>query len=511
MVPDSHDILLIEDSEADRVLIGAMLSEPAARAWDVEARKTLGDGLQVLKSPESASRFAAVLLDLSLPDSHGLETFTAVRQVVSWMPIVVLTGNEDTTAALAAMHQGAQDYLFKNSLTGDLLRKSLLYAIERKCLERTWRAELEQRVRERTAELSAANEILQREIAERRRAEEALQENRRFVEQITNATPSIVFILDVHSRSVVYANEQLQAILGLPLDEVRLLDEVIANRLHLDDLHKLVQTSSALLLMQDDEITEVEARVQHADGSWRWLHARIVIFRRSPDGKVRLVLGSAFDITDRRNAEDAARHQQEQLIRASRITVLSELASSLAVELIRPEAEGHEVIVQADLTDGLPQVKADRKQLRQVLRNLIRNGIDFKHNTPLDERSLNIETIRNDGESVGVSVSDGGEGCDSNDVEQLLNAIREALQQTPEQPMPVDRSATTRHKINRLSQREREILAELIAGKSIKQIATQLGTSPNTVRNQRGSILEKMAAKSLTDLVRMVVEDRTSL
>ena len=53
---------------------------------------------------------------------------------------------------------------------------------------------------------------------------------------------------------------------------------------------------------------------------------------------------------------------------------------------------------------------------------------------------------------------------------------------------------------------EREILQELVAGQNVKQIAIQLGTSPNTVRNQRGSILEKMAANSMADLVRMVLE-----
>ena len=52
----------------------------------------------------------------------------------------------------------------------------------------------------------------------------------------------------------------------------------------------------------------------------------------------------------------------------------------------------------------------------------------------------------------------------------------------------------------------REILKELVAGHNVKQIALRFGTSPNTVRNQRGSIVEKMEANSMTDLVRMVLE-----
>ena len=122
MAPSSRDILLIEDSEADRVLIGAMLAERPDNEWRVVARGTLAEGLGLLRLSDPASPFAAVLLDLSLPDSHGLQTCDSVRQLAPWLPIVVLTGHDNDETALEAVHLGAQDYLCKNSLTGDLLR-----------------------------------------------------------------------------------------------------------------------------------------------------------------------------------------------------------------------------------------------------------------------------------------------------------------------------------------------------------------------------------------------------
>ena len=89
--------------------------------------------------------------------------------------------------------------------------------------------------------------------------------------------------------------------------------------------------------------------------------------------------------------------------------------------------------------------------------------------------------------------------------DQLLNAVRDAISLSEQCCKKHAGSDALQSKLSRLSLREREILQELITGKNVKQIALDLGTSPNTVRNQRGSILEKMEADSMADLVRMVL------
>jgi two-component system response regulator FixJ len=88
----------------------------------------------------------------------------------------------------------------------------------------------------------------------------------------------------------------------------------------------------------------------------------------------------------------------------------------------------------------------------------------------------------------------------------LLEAVREAIAQSAQCCEQHASSNAAQTKLCRLSLREREVLDLLVAGKNVKQIAMQLGTSPNTVRNQRGSILEKMEAESMADLVRLVLE-----
>ena len=93
----------------------------------------LGLGLERLKG----ARFDAVLLDLSLPDGHGVETVTRVHEAAPSQPIVVLTGLDDDEVAIQAVRTGAQDYLIKGQIDGPLLVRAIRYAIERKRAQET--------------------------------------------------------------------------------------------------------------------------------------------------------------------------------------------------------------------------------------------------------------------------------------------------------------------------------------------------------------------------------------
>ena len=128
-----------------------------------------------------SSAFDVLLLDLSLPDSTGRDTFVRARAEAPHLPIVVLTGQADEAVGLEAVRHGIQDYLIKGQAYGRQTARAIRYAIERKQAETALkqaeaslqreRDQLEVRVRERTAELSEANRALQAEIAQRERAE----------------------------------------------------------------------------------------------------------------------------------------------------------------------------------------------------------------------------------------------------------------------------------------------------------------------------------------------------
>ncbi|HEX7219886.1 MAG TPA: diguanylate cyclase, partial [Burkholderiales bacterium] len=123
-----HNVLLIEDNPGDARLILEMIREDPAAPFHLHTADRLSRGLEHLAGGETG----LVLLDLSLPDSFGLETFARVYAHSPTVPIIVLTGNDDQTVALNAVKGGAQDYLVKSRLDRELLLRSMHYSIERK-------------------------------------------------------------------------------------------------------------------------------------------------------------------------------------------------------------------------------------------------------------------------------------------------------------------------------------------------------------------------------------------
>jgi PAS domain S-box-containing protein len=129
-------ILLVEDNPGDARLIRELLTDEIGRAaFDMQVAETLEDALMVLGTVTPG----VVFLDLSLPDSFGLETLYRLQGQAPSLPVIVLTGNEDQQLALSAVKAGAQDYLVKNDLSGRLLVKTMKYAQERKAIEASLR------------------------------------------------------------------------------------------------------------------------------------------------------------------------------------------------------------------------------------------------------------------------------------------------------------------------------------------------------------------------------------
>lgn len=128
-------VLLIEDHEAYAQLLCQVLAQEENPPFHIETATTLKSGLE----RSAKGGIDLILLDLSLPDSQGLDTFDRVQSQLPDLPIIVLTALDDQRIAIDIVRKGAQDYLVKGKTDGGLLARIIRHAIERKHAERTSR------------------------------------------------------------------------------------------------------------------------------------------------------------------------------------------------------------------------------------------------------------------------------------------------------------------------------------------------------------------------------------
>jgi len=149
MIDQVFKVLLVEDNPGDAFLIQQQFSVAKSYRYQL----THVDYLEKATSSLSQSSFDIILLDLSLPDGQGLETLKIIKEHSLSTPIVILSGLNDEALAIQAVRQGAQDYLFKGQVTGELLVHALRYAIERK--------HIEEQLKTKTSQLESLNQELE--------------------------------------------------------------------------------------------------------------------------------------------------------------------------------------------------------------------------------------------------------------------------------------------------------------------------------------------------------------
>src|SRR5689334_17726633 len=121
-------ILVIEDNYADFLLLRETMILARFSSSNIFMAETLEAGIAELEKHKPD----LIFLDLHLPDSAGLDTFIQLRQYVASSAVIILSGLSDTSIALEAITQGAQDYLVKGEFDFKLLDKAIRYSIERK-------------------------------------------------------------------------------------------------------------------------------------------------------------------------------------------------------------------------------------------------------------------------------------------------------------------------------------------------------------------------------------------
>jgi len=266
-------VLLVEDSPTDALLIEEALTDVLDFQHRLVRANRLSDALDCIQS----AQFDIVLLDLGLPDAQGIGTFRALNQHAADLPVLVLTGLEDTSVGLRAIQEGAQDYLSKRDINSSELGRAIRYAIERHHIAM------------------------------------ALKESEeRFQLAVRGASAGL---WDWNPQSgAVYLSPQFKEIVGYEADELPNDSHLILDLIHPDDI-ETVRTQLAAHLAQKYAY-EIEYRIRAKTGEYRWVHARGQALWNQAGEAYRMV-GWIIDVTERRLADEALRASREELKRLS--------------------------------------------------------------------------------------------------------------------------------------------------------------------------------------------------
>ncbi len=249
---------------------------------------------------------------------------------------------------------------------------------------REHRDHLDLLVKERTAELRKVNRELRAEIMRRIQMEKDLIESQRFVHRIADATPNILYLYDVIDNRNIYVNSIVKEVLGYSPEAIKKMKSAFFKALlHPDDTPVISSMAERFLKAKDGDIIESEYRLKNAKGEWRWFYSRDIVFKRTSDGLLKLILGISQDITERKVVEQELNNSREQL----RI-LLAHLQSVREDERTRISREIHDELGQSltalkiDLSWLLKRLSKEQKPLVEKV-ELMSNLID-----------MNIQTVK---------------------------------------------------------------------------------------------------------------------
>jgi signal transduction histidine kinase len=443
------EVLVLEDNPGDARLLHAEFSGEVLIDAHLTIAPRLSDGLHLLASRE----FDAVLLNLDLPGSRGMETFERLRAAVPEVPLIVYTGVHDDEVALRALRGGAQDYLVKGPGIGPLLARAVHFAVERHRV----RAELD---------LRAAR----------------LEKNREALRNIVEASADVILILD-RSGAVRFVNRGAEKMYGrsaadlvgqaggfviqpgtaeidIPLPggtartaEVRVVeiewDEEPASLILLHDvterklaqqqieaqnvlLEDLVRERTAELVAANSEIEafadsvshDLRAPLRHIKGFTQMLEEEA---GAGLDASAQTLLARILRSVEqmRKLIDDLLGFSRLGSCPVSRQPVALGPLVTGVIEELAPETQGRPVEWSVA---GLPSLDADPSLLRVVLVNLLSNALKFTRGR--DPARIEVFPTADGHAAPVIAVRDNGVGFAAEHAQRLFGVFQRLHSQT---------------------------------------------------------------------------------
>ena len=276
------DALLIEDNLSDAQLFQELLTSSELIETTLHHAELFNEAITAL---EAHNNFDIVLLDLCLPDGQGVDLVKQIKTIVPKVPVVVLTGIQDQNVAVAALQEGAQDYLIKSDTfsperlqrlgyvdVGNLLAKSIQYAIERT---------------ELTKKLELSEE--------------------RYALAVQGSNDGI-WDWDLKTQQICYSR-RWKTMLGLEKSDISSSPDEWLSRIHREDRSLFERRFQEHINFHWSQF-QCEYRILHQDGDYRWMLTRGMALW-DENGQAYRIAGSQTDITERKKLEQSLHKEKE--------------------------------------------------------------------------------------------------------------------------------------------------------------------------------------------------------
>lgn len=275
-------ILVIEDNPSDQCLLQEHLEGTGLTIAHIKMVETLTEAVGLL----SVQQFSLIFLDFYLPDSSGLDSYIRIANINPRIPVIILSGLDDTDISLNAISLGAQDFLIKGEFNAYTLEKAVRYSIERK------------------------------------KNLELIEENNERYDFISKATNDVIWDWDLLTNAVKWRGHGLKNYLSKDISMDLIPGNFWVNGLHPDE-RKITTYQLYKTILNGGASWEGDNRFLRSDGSYAHINTRGYMLTNADKKPIRMI-GCIQDITDRKNAElearqakidaDEARKTQEQFL-----------------------------------------------------------------------------------------------------------------------------------------------------------------------------------------------------
>ncbi|MEG4456721.1 PAS domain-containing protein [Microcoleus sp. N9_A1] len=278
-----ENILMVDDHPESLRLLSQLLSK---RGYKVRPTR---DGKLALNFALSSPP-DLILLDIMMPGMDGYQVCEQLKACPQTkdIPVIFISSLDEVFDKVKAFSLGAADYITKPFQTEEVVSR-----VENQLLlSRLYK------------QILAQNARLQAEIEERKRIEAELRDSQCWLSAVIKTHPNLLYVSDLIEQRTLYINREIYSDIGYSFEEIQqMAGGFLPNLIHPDDLPGFSEHLSKIEAAKDGESFEFEYRIQHKNGEYRWFVSVDTVFARTADDKPWKILGTATEISDRKQAE----------------------------------------------------------------------------------------------------------------------------------------------------------------------------------------------------------------